>query len=193
RSMGARERGMRGGRDAAEQGVEEAARPAGDVLTVLRAAIVLSERDQDAAPLPFALAAVALHPLDVGQRAIEVRAHLLDLVVERAALRRLSAEQGEKAAALATQALGLLAEAVELGRQLWRGVFVTLDLLRLCGVDRGAAIDRGELAFEPQAGLAARGRVGSRGRVWSGDRVGRRRGERKRELRRCGRGAKNED
>jgi len=37
--------------------------------------------------LSFALAAVALQPLDVGQRAVEVRAHLLDLVVERAALR----------------------------------------------------------------------------------------------------------
>src|SRR5262249_7897787 len=133
-----------------------------------------------------ALAAVALQPLDVGQRAVEVCTHLLDLIVERAALRRLSAEQGEKAAALATQALGLLAEAVELGLLLCRGVFVALYLLRLCGGDRG------ELAFEAQAGLAARGRIGSRGRVGSRDRVGRRR-ERKGELRRCGRGAKNEN
>src|SRR2546430_4770573 len=40
--------------------------------------IVLPERYQDAAPLPLALAAVALQPLDVGQRAVEIRTHLLD-------------------------------------------------------------------------------------------------------------------
>src|SRR5262249_59127283 len=118
------------------------------VLAVLRAAIILSERHQDAAALPFALAAVALQPLDVGQRGVEVRTHLLDLVVERAALRRLSAEQGKKAAPLATQALRLLAQAVELGLLLGRGVFVALDLVRLCRIDPGTAIDRGELAFE---------------------------------------------
>src|SRR5262249_30607211 len=107
---------------------------------------------------------------------------------------RLSGEQGKKAAALATQALGLLAEAVEFGLLLGRGVFVALDLLRSCGVDRGTAIDRGELAFEPQTDLAARGRAGSRGRIGSGNRVGRRRGgERKGELRRRRRGAENED
>src|SRR5262249_2593030 len=179
---------------AAEQAVEKAARPAGGVLAVLRAAIVLSERYQDAAALPFAVAAVALQSLDVGQRAVEVRAHLLDLVVERAALRRLPAEQGEKAAALATKPRGLLAEAVGSGLVLGRGVFIALDLLRLCGVDRGAAIDGGELAFEPQTGLAARARIGSRGRVGSRNWAGRRRGgERKGELRRCGRSAENED
>src|SRR5262245_64939056 len=115
RPIGARERRVRGGdARAAEQAVEKAARPARGVLAVLRAAIVLSERYQDAAALSFALAAVALQSLDVGQRAVEVRAHLLNLVVERAALRRLPAEQGEKAAALATHTLGLLA--VEIGR-----------------------------------------------------------------------------
>src|SRR5262249_58157245 len=87
-----------------------------------------------------------------------------------------------------------LAEAVEFGLLLGRGVFIALDLLRLCGVDRGAAIDRGELAFEPQTGLAACGRVGSRGRVGSGDRVRRRGGgERKGEMRRCGRSAEKEN
>ena len=192
RPIGARERGIGSGCDGrtAEQGVEKATRPAGGVLAVLRAAIVLPERYQDAAPLPLALAAVALQPLDVGQRAIEVRAHLLNLVVERAALRRLPAEQREEAAPLATQALGLLAQAIELGLLLCRGVFVALDLVRLCRIDRGTAIDRGELAFEPQTGLAARGRVGSGGRIGRRHRIRRRRrGERKGELRRCGRGA----
>jgi len=155
-----------------------------------RTAIVLPEGYQDAAPLPLALAAVALQPLDVGQRAVEVRTHLLDLVVERAALRRLSAEQGKEAAPLATQALGLLAQAIEFGLLLGRGVFVALDLVRLCRIDPGTAIDRGELAFEPETGLAARGRVGSGGRIGRRHRIGRRRSaERKGKLRRCGHGA----
>src|SRR5262249_8348978 len=195
RPISACERRVRSGdASAAEQAVEKAARPARGVLAGLGATIVLSQRYPDSAALSFALAAVALQSLDVGQRAVEVRAHLLNLVVERAALRRLPAEQGEKAAALATQTLGLLAEAVEFGLLLGRGVFIALDLLRLCGVDRGTAIDRGELAFEPQTGLAACARTGSRGRVGSGNRVRRRRGaERKGELRRCGRSAENED
>ena len=93
------------GTAAAEQVLEEAAGPAVGVLTILRAAIVLAERHQDAAALPLALAAVALQPLDLGQGAVEVRPHLLDLVVKRSALRRLAAEQREEAAALAAQAL----------------------------------------------------------------------------------------
>ena len=121
----------------------------------MRAAIVLAEGHQDAAALSLALAAVALQPLDLGQVAVEVRPHLLDLVVERTALRRLAAEQREKAAALATQALRLLAETVELGLLLRRGVLVALDLVRPGGIDGDAAIEGGELAFEPQAGLAA--------------------------------------
>ena len=107
--------------------------------------------------MSLALAAVALQPLDLGQVAVEVRPHLLDLVVERTALRRLAAEQREKAAALATEALRLLAETVELGLLLRRGVLVALDLVRPGGIDADAAIEGGELAFEPQAGLAASG------------------------------------
>jgi hypothetical protein len=61
-------------------------------LAILRAAIVLPERHQDAAPLSLALAAIALQALDLAERAVEIRAHLLDLVVHRAALRRLPAE-----------------------------------------------------------------------------------------------------
>jgi hypothetical protein len=118
-------------------------------LPVLRAAIVLPERDQDAAALALALTTVALQPLDLGQGAVEIGAHLLDLVVERHALRRLSAEQGEEAAALAAQALRLLAEAVDLGLLLCRGILIALDLVGLRGIDPGSAVDGGELAFEP--------------------------------------------
>src|SRR5262249_33540955 len=112
---------------------------------------------------------------------------LLDLIVERTTLRRLSAEQGEKAGALATQALRLLAEAVELGLLFCRGVLVAFDLFRLAGIDRGTAIDGGELAFEPQAHRVARAAtrpcVGN-GRTRSGSAWRRRGAERKTELRR---------
>src|SRR6478736_7340652 len=162
RSVGAGERCVGRLRDAAaaEQVLEEAARSAVGILAILRAAIVLPEGHQDAAALSLALAAVALQPLDLGQGAVEVRPHLLDLVVERTALRRLAAEQREKAGALATQALRLLAETVELGLLLCRGVLVALDLVRPGGIDPDATIEGGELAFEPQAGLAASGILG---------------------------------
>jgi hypothetical protein len=61
----------------------------------------------------------------------------------------------KEAAALATQALRLLAETVELGLLLRRRVLVALDLVRLGGIDRRRRGRGGELAFEPQAGLAA--------------------------------------
>src|SRR6478736_5735778 len=162
RSVGAGERCVGRLRDAAaaEQVLEEAARSAVGILAILRAAIVLPEGHQDAAALSLALAAVALQPLDFGQGAVEVSPHLLDLIVERTALRRLAAEQREKAGALATQALRLLAETVELGLLLCRGVLVALDLVRPGGIDPDATIEGGELAFEPQAGLAASGILG---------------------------------
>jgi hypothetical protein len=71
------------------------------------------------------------------------------LIVERTALRRLPAEQGEEAAALAAQPLRLLTQAVKLGLLLRRGILVALDLVRFSGVDGGAAVQRRELAFEP--------------------------------------------
>jgi hypothetical protein len=60
-----------------------------------------------------------------------------------------SAEQGEEAAALAAQALRLLAEAVDFGLLLCRRILVAFDLLGLCGIDPGPAVDGGELAFKP--------------------------------------------
>ena len=64
-------------------------------------------------------------------------------------MRGLSAEQGEEAAALAAEALRLLAEAVDLGLLLCRGILVALDLVGLRGIDACATVDGGELAFEP--------------------------------------------
>jgi len=131
------------GAQAAEQAVEKAARSGVNVLPVLRSAIILPERHQDAPALVLALAAIALQALDIRQGAVEIGAHLLDLIVERTTLRRLSAEQGEEAGALATQALRLLAEAVELGLLFCRGVLVAFDLFRLAGIGCAAAIDGG--------------------------------------------------
>src|SRR5262249_61277249 len=68
--IGARERSIGTGPDAAEQTVEKATRPAAGRLAVLPAAIILSQGHQDAAAPPFALAAVALEPAEVGQRAV---------------------------------------------------------------------------------------------------------------------------
>ena len=62
-------------------------------MAILRATIVLAKGDEDAAALAFPVGAVALQALQVGQHAIEIGARLRDLVVDRAALRRLSAEQ----------------------------------------------------------------------------------------------------
>src|SRR5438876_2966036 len=162
RPVGARGRRVRHrhGREAAaaEQVLEEAAAPAaGGVLAILRAAIILAECHQEGAALALALAAVALQPLDLTQGAVEIRAHLLDLIDDRTALRRLSTEQGEEPAALATQALRLLAEPIELGLLLGGRVLVALDLLGLGGIDADAAVERGELAFVSHANLAARG------------------------------------
>ena len=132
-------------------------------MAILGTAVVLAERDQDRAPLRFALAAVALHALQLAHEAVEVRPDLLDLVVERAALRRLSAEQCEEAAALAAHAAGLLAEPVEVRLLAGDGFLVALDLIGARRV-HGAAIDAGQLAFQPQAGLAARRLPGNGGR-----------------------------
>src|SRR5262249_20803977 len=153
------------------------------ILAILRAAVVLPERGQHAAALRFAFAAVALQPLDIAERAVEVGAHLLDLIVERAALRRLSAEHREEAAALAAVSLRLLAQAVHPRLLLAGGIFQAFALVGLGGIG-GAAVDRGELAFEPQAGLAALpgGRV-----IAGGRRVGA--AGRKQELRACRRRA----
>ena len=102
---------------------------------ILRAAIVLPERREDGAALAFAVGAIALQPLEIAQHAVEVRAHLLDLVVDRAALLRLAAEQREEAAAFASHLPALRREAVELGLLALGGLFVALDLLGALRID----------------------------------------------------------
>src|SRR5262249_5949740 len=84
---------------------------------VLRAAIVLRQRRDDGAGLVLAVGAAepaASQPLEAGGDLVEIAAHLLDLVVDRTALRRVLVEQREEARGLAAHALGLLRDAVEL-------------------------------------------------------------------------------
>ena len=120
----------------------------------MRAAIVLAERRQERAALALAVGGVALQALEIAEHAVEVRAGLLDLVVDRAALRRLPAEQGEEAAAFAAHAPALRGEAVELGLLAVRYVLGPLDLGRARRIVV-AAVERCELAFEPKTDRVA--------------------------------------
>ena len=103
------------------------------------------------AAFAFAVGGVALQALQVAQDAIEVRAHLLNLIVERAALLRLAAEQREEAAAFAAQAAALRGEPVELGLLALRGVLVALDLFGALRIDMAPRSTDRELALESHA------------------------------------------
>jgi hypothetical protein len=79
-----------------EQTVHEVAGTAARGGGVLRAAIVLRERQQHRAALVLALVApdaAAAQPLQAGGDLVEIGAHLLDLVVHRAAFGGAPAEQ----------------------------------------------------------------------------------------------------
>ena len=76
--------------------------------------------------------------------------HLRNLRGQRLALRRLPGEQGEEAAAFAAGAFGLRQRAVEVGLLFGDRIFVMLDLIGARGIG-AAAVDHGELPFEPHA------------------------------------------
>jgi len=70
----------------------------------LRAAVVLRERAQDLLALRFLFAGAArLQALQFIHAAVDVAARLLDLLIERAALRRLALEDRKQAAGLAAE------------------------------------------------------------------------------------------
>ena len=83
-------------------------------------------------------------------RAVDAAAHLLDLAVERAALRRLAHENGQQARRLAAEALELRLDAVEIALLLAERFFDAARPLGPRGIGAGA-VDRSELAFEPGA------------------------------------------
>src|SRR5262249_13029949 len=76
------------------------------------------------------------------------------LVAQLDALRRLPAAEQEEARALAAQSTRLRYRAVELELLFVDGIFVPVHLLAARGV-ADAAVERGELALEPHAGLAS--------------------------------------
>src|ERR1700730_2519670 len=136
----------------AEQAFQEIARaPRG--VGILRSAIVLGERGQHRTALivPIVAAdAAGTQPLEAGRDLLEVGAHLLNLGVDRTALRRLTAEQREKSRTVAAHALGLRGNAVELALLFGRGILVAADLIVL-GRIPAAAVDGRQLRLQPWA------------------------------------------
>jgi hypothetical protein len=100
---------------------------------------------------------------------VEVAAHLLDLVVERSALRGLAAEQHEEAVAFAAGAPRRRFLAVEFGLLARRGLFESAELVG-AGFAPAAAVESLKLGLEPRAvGIALRRQLllrsrGQRGR-----------------------------
>src|SRR5262249_24701825 len=137
----------------AEQGLEEAARPGLRRAAILRAAVVHCQRAQDGPALLAAVGTAALQPLQLADGRVEAGPDALDLVAQLDALRRLPAAEQEEARALAPQPARLRYRAVELELLFVDGIFIPVHLLAARRV-ADAAVERGELALEPHAGLA---------------------------------------
>jgi hypothetical protein len=120
----------------------------------LRAAIVLRQRNQNRAALIVTVGvakAAAAEPLDTGGDLVEVPPHLLDLVVDRTALRRLAVEKREKPRTVATHAPGLRRHAIELALLPCRGILVAAHLFVPGRVPAAAMLDGRQLRFQPRA------------------------------------------
>ena len=82
----------------------------------------------------------------------EIAAHLLDLVVDRTALRRLARKQREETGTVAAHPLGLRGDAIEFALLLGGGFLVAPDLLFLGRIAAAAAaVDGRQLRFQPRA------------------------------------------
>ena len=118
---------------------------------ILRAAVILRQRDQHTLALVLLFACAAgLHALGVVHGAVEIAARLLDLGVERVTLRRLVREDREKSVRLAPQAALLGDHAVEVALLFHHGVVGPFDLCQPRRIAR-AAVDGAELGFKPHA------------------------------------------
>ena len=115
----------------------------------MRTATVLGQRIDHRLALHVVFAAPA-RALQVGERAVDIAAHLLDLAVEPAALRRLLHEDGEQGGRLAAEPLVLRLDAIEVGLLLAERVLDAAGLVGACGIGTGT-IDGSELALEPHA------------------------------------------
>src|SRR5436190_3169290 len=137
----------------AEQIVEKIAGAAHGV-GILRPAVALGQREQDRAALivPVGAAEATAQPLEAGRDLLQIGPHLLDLIVDRTALRRLAGEQREKSRAVAAHPLGLERDPIEFALLLGGGFLVAADLLvpgRIPGA--AAAVEGGQLRFQPRA------------------------------------------
>src|SRR5436190_7257662 len=135
----------------AEQIVEKIAGTSHGV-GILRPAVALGQREQDRAPLIFAVGAkAAAQPLEAGRDLLQIGPHLLELVVDRTALRRLAREQREKSRAIAAHSPGLERDPIDVAALLGGGFLVATDLLvpgRVPGA--AAAVEGGQLRFQPR-------------------------------------------
>src|SRR5258707_15094219 len=142
----------------AEQIVEKIAGTSHGV-GVLRPAVALGQRQQDRAALIFAVGTeAAAQPLEAGGDLLQIGPHLLDLVVDRTALRRLAREQREESRAVAAHPLGLRGDPVEFALLLGGGFLVAAALPVPCRVPgaAAAAVEGRQLRFQPPAHLIYR-------------------------------------
>jgi hypothetical protein len=110
----------------------------------------LGQREQDRAALIFAVGTeAAAQPLQAGGDLLQIGPHLLNLVVDRTALRRLAGEQREESRAVAAHPFGLEGDPVELALLLGGSFLVAADLLvsrRISGA-AAAAVEGRQLRF----------------------------------------------
>ena len=139
---------------AAEQLIEEAARRARGGA-VLRAAIVLRQRQHHRAALLAAVDVAAAQALQVHIDAVEIAAHARDLPGEIDALLRRALPPPNRKKPVPSQPWRRLCadHAVELALLAARRLLVAAHLLGARRIAAGAAVDRGELAFEARADL----------------------------------------
>ena len=95
-------------------------------------------------------AGAAAQPLKLGLDLLKVRAHLLDLGLDRSALRLLAVEQHEEAVLLAAHPAGVAFLAVDFGLLFGLGLFVLAELVGAGGIG-AAAVEGLELGFKAGA------------------------------------------
>src|SRR5690606_22060481 len=120
----------------------------------LRAAIVLCEREDHRAALRIVRPArgAGTQPLQIRGDLVEVRSHLLNLVVDRAALRGAAGKQREEAGAVAALIARMGLNPLEFALLAGGCILIAANLLGLGRIAAAlAAIDGGKLAFEPLA------------------------------------------
>ncbi len=145
----------------AKQSIPEAATlPREGGRSVLRAATVVAECDQQPLALRGAFCGAAIEFFQIVSHSFKRVALLIDLPTKATALRRRIAEDREKSRAFATNASRLRHKPVDLELLTVDRILDATNLLNACGV-RIATIDRRKLGLKPLTGRIGRLRVGS--------------------------------